>query len=213
MKFLDSLNIEKIKNIIKNTKAKALDEITNFAVIIPLIKVDNELHVIFELRAKDMRTQPGEVSFPGGKLEEGESFQEAAIRETMEELNIGREKIEVIGELDYLISYSNMRINSFLANISGVDVDKILPNPGEVDHLFTVPLKFFLENEPNGYYLDLETKYNKEFPYSLLPNGKDYKFRKKRRTIYIYEYDGYIIWGYTASMLKSFIDKIKSSYK
>lgn len=209
---MSTLDIENIKKIIQEKKPKALESISNFAVIIPLIKIEEELNIIFELRAKDMKTQPGEVSFPGGKLEKGETFKQAAIRETMEELNIERNNISVMGELDYLISYSNMRINSFVANISGVTVDSMLPNPGEVDHLFTIPLKFFLENEPNGYYLDLETKYNKEFPYNLIPNGKDYHFRKQRRTIYFYEYNDYIIWGFTASMMKNFIDKIKNHF-
>ena len=210
MNCLNLLDIDNIKEIIEKKEPKALEAMSKFAVIIPLIEVEGELHVIFELRAKDMKSQPGEVSFPGGKLEEGETFKQAAIRETMEELNIERNSIEVIGELDYLVSYSNMQINSFLANISGVTVDSILPNPGEVDHLFTIPLKFFLKNEPNKYYLDLETAYNEGFPYNLIPNGKDYNFAKQRRTIYIYEYNDYIIWGFTASMMKNFIDKIKN---
>lgn len=203
------MDIETITKIIQKDKATNLETMSKFAVIVPLIEIDDELNVIFELRAKDMKTQPGEVSFPGGRLEEGESFKQAAIRETMEELNIPRDSIEVLGELDYLISYSNMVIHSFLGTISGVTVDNMLPNPGEVDHLFTIPLKFFLENEPNGYYLEIETKYNKEFPYNLIPNGKDYNFRKQKRTIYFYEYEGYIIWGFTASMIKNFIDKLK----
>lgn len=207
---MDPIDIETIKRRIKKSKPKPLDPMSKFAVIIPLIDIDGELNVIFELRAKDLRTQPGEVSFPGGRLEEGEGFKEAAIRETMEELNIGRDRIDILGQLDYLISYSNMVIYSFLARIDGINIGDIFPNIGEVDHIFTVPLKFFLENEPNGYYLDSEIKYNKEFPYNLIPNGKDYNFRNARRTIYFYEYGDYIIWGFTASLMKRFIDKIKA---
>lgn len=186
---------------------------SKFSVLVPFIKEEGKLNIIFELRAKDLRTQPGEVSFPGGRLEEGETFEEAAVRETMEELNIRRDNIDLIGEFDYLVSYSNMEIHSFIASISGVDVDKILPNPGEVDHLFTVPLEFFLNNEPNGYYLDLETRYNKDFPYNLIPNGKEYNFRSSKRTIYFYEYKDYIIWGYTASIIKHLIDELKQENK
>ncbi len=209
MNSLDLLDIENIKKIIKKQRPDSLYSMSKFAVMIPLIKVNNELVVLFELRAKDLKTQPGEVSFPGGRLEKGESFKKAAIRETMEELNIERKNIEIINELDYLISYSNMKIHSFLGYISGVNVDSLLPNIEEVDHLFTVPLKFFLENEPNGYYLDLEIKYNKEFPYNLIPNGENYSFDKPKRAIYFYNYNDYIIWGFTASIMKSFIDKLK----
>lgn len=207
---MDLLDLEIIKTKIKNQKSMPLEVMSKFAVIVPLIKVGKEIMVLFELRAKDLKTQPGEVSFPGGRLEENETFKEAAIRETVEELNIDKENIEIINELDYLITYSNMEIHSYLGYISGVDLDNLVPNKGEVDHLFTVPLKFFLESEPNGYYLDLEMKYNKEFPYNLIPNGKEYNFNKPRRTIYFYEYENYIIWGYTASLMKRFIEKLKS---
>lgn len=203
------MDIDYIKNEIQNRKSKSLEPMSKFAVIVPFINIGDTLSIIFELRAKSMKTQPGEVSFPGGRLEKSETFKDAAIRETMEELNIEKKSIELIGEFDYLISYSNMEIHSFIANISGVNVDEIVPNIGEVDHLFTVPLEFFLNNEPNGYYLDLETKYNKEFPYNLIPNGKEYNFRKSKRTIYFYEYNDYIIWGYTASIIKHLIDVLK----
>ena len=69
--------------------------------------------------------------------EDGETFEEAAIRETMEELSIDRENIEVLGELDYLISYAGLVIHCFVATISGINVDSLKPNPDEVDHLFT----------------------------------------------------------------------------
>ena len=213
MRRLKDLDIYDIKKAIENRKPKCLDEMSKFAVLVPFIKIDDELNIIFELRAKELRTQPGEVSFPGGRLEDGESFKQAATRETMEELNIKKDNIEIIGEFDYLISYSKMEIHSFIASISGVDVDKMIPNPGEVDHLFTVPLEFFLKNEPNGYYLDLETRYNKDFPYNLIPNGKDYNFRSSKRTIYFYEYNNYIIWGYTASIIKHLIDELKKDAK
>ena len=45
-----------------------------YSVLVPLIQNNNRLEVIFQLRAKDLNRQPGEISFPGGELEEGESF-------------------------------------------------------------------------------------------------------------------------------------------
>lgn len=173
-----------------------------FAVLIPLIENNGQWEIIYEFRAMDMKSQPGEVSFPGGRLEEDETFKEAAIRETIEELNINRENINVLGELDYLISYANLEIHCFLATISGVNVDNIFPNPSEVDHLFTVPLQFILNTEPKGYELGMQTMYNEEFPYNLIPGGKNYNFRDSKRTIYFYQYNDYIIWGFTAAMTK-----------
>lgn len=203
------IDINTITEKIKDRRPRPIEKITYCSVLIPLIKINGEWEVIFELRAKDMNTQPGEVSFPGGRIEKNESFKEAAIRETMEELNISRENINIVGELDYLTSHTNLEIHCFLGKISGIEVDRISPNPGEVDYIFTVPLRYFLETEPKGYYMDVENTYNDEFPYNLIPGGKNYKFRKLRRTIYFYQYKDYIIWGYTATMMKHFIELIR----
>lgn len=196
------LNIDYIAERLKNRIPRPIDEITEFAVLIPLIKNKGQWEIIYELRAMDMESQPGEVSFPGGGLEGDETFKEAAIRETMEELNIKEENIKVLGELDYLISPGYVEIHCFLGTISGLDVDKIEPNPSEVDHLFTVPLDYILNNEPKGYRLETQTMFNEEFPYNLIPGGKDYNFGKAERPIYFYQYMDYIIWGFTASMTR-----------
>ncbi|MDR7870963.1 MAG: CoA pyrophosphatase [Tissierellaceae bacterium] len=196
------LDINYIQEKLKNRVPRPMEKMAEFAVLIPLINNKGKWEVIYELRAINMKSQPGEVSFPGGRLEKGETFKDAAIRETMEELNIDENNINVLGELDYLISYANLEIHCFLATISGLDVDNIIPNPSEVDHLFTIPLDFILNNDPKAYSLEMETKYNEEFPYNLIPNGKNYNFRKSKRSIYFYEYNDYIIWGYTATMTK-----------
>lgn len=203
------LDLELLIKKLENRIPRSMEEMAEFAVLIPLINNNGQWELIYEFRAMDMKSQPGEVSFPGGRLEKGETFKEAAIRETIEELNIKEENINIIGELDYLISYANLEIHCFLATISGVDVDKIEPNPAEVDHLFTVPLDFFLNTEPKSYGLEMQTKYNEEFPYNLIPGGKNYKFRKSERNIYFYQYNDYTIWGYTATMTKHLTQIIK----
>lgn len=203
------MNIKDIKEKVKNVIPGPIGISHEYAVFIPLVETNNKLEILYELRAKDMATQPGEISFPGGEVEPGESYEEAAIRETMEELNIGRENINLIGELDFFVSYSNISIYCFLGTITGVDVDKISPNKAEVDHVFTVPLDFFLNNQPDVYYLKLRTDISEEFPYNLIPNGKNYNWREGRHTIMFYYYKDYIIWGFTAKMTKRFVDIIK----
>lgn len=202
-----NLDINTIIEKVKDRIPKPLDSFQEYSVLIPLININGQWNIIFELRSMNLNTQPGEISFPGGKVEDGESFKDAAVRETMEELSINQFNIEVLGELDYLVS--NITIRCFVGLLSGVNVDKIQPNPEEVDHIFTVPLGYFLETEPKEYNLNLETKYNAEFPYNLIPNGKDYNFRKVVNKVCFYEYNDYIIWGYTAKMMKNFIKIIK----
>ena len=66
----------------------------------PLVENDGDTYVLFELRAKHMKTQPGEVCFPGGRIEPGEKAVDCAVREACEELGIFKEDIEVFCELD-----------------------------------------------------------------------------------------------------------------
>ncbi|MBU5311420.1 CoA pyrophosphatase [Tissierella carlieri] len=203
------MDIEEIREIIRNRTPRPIDIKRNYSVLIPIVENNNRLEIIYELRSKNLNNQPGEISFPGGEVEDNETFKEAAIRETIEELNIKEENINIIGELDYLVSYANITIHCFLGTISGLIVDNIVPNPHEVDHIFTVPLDFFLENEPDIYYLDLKTVLNDEFPYNLIPKGRDYNWRSGKHSVMFYHYKDYIIWGFTARMTKNLIDIIK----
>ena len=180
-----------------------------YAVMIPLILEDDQWKIIYELRAMDLKRQPGEISFPGGRVEKGETFRQAAIRETMEELLIERKNINLIGELDYLVSNGSYTIYCFMGIITEIEAKDINPNKGEVDHIFTVPLEFFMKNQPDEYFLKLETKKNAEFPYNLIPNGEDYNFNSGKHSVLFYKYKDYNIWGYTAKMTRHFMNIIK----
>lgn len=203
------IDIDNIVNRIKDRVAQPLDIKKEYAVVLPLINIEGRWEVIYEVRSNNLKRQPGEISFPGGQVEEGENYRQAAIRETMEELNIGEENISIIGELDFLVSRDNTIIYAFVAIIENIHIDDINPNLEEVDHIFTVPIDFFLNNEPKLYYIDLHPIFSEDFPYNLIPNGKDYKWRMGKHSVYFYNYEDYIIWGYTARMTKNFIDIIK----
>ena len=204
------MDLDRLTEVVNGRIPKALDAEGKYSVLIPLIKVDENWEIIYELRAKTLKSQPGEISFPGGRVEKDETFQETSVRETMEELLIQGDNIEIIGELDYLVSYSNFTIHCFLGVIKGINLKDIKPNKDEVDHLFSVPVDYFLKNEPEKYELDLMTVENEEFPYNLLPNGKNYNFRKGKHPVLFYKYNDYLIWGFTARMTKHLMELIKS---
>lgn len=202
------MKIEDIIKKFKGRKPKPMDIMKEFSVLIPLIWNDDQWKVIYELRSQYI-TQPGEISFPGGRVEKGETHKQGAIRETMEELNIKEENIEVLGELNFLVSYENTRINCFLGVISDVKLEDIRPNKDEVDHIFAVPLDFLMETDPDVYHLGMKTILCEKFPYNLIPNGKEYNWRNGTRSIEFYYYENYTIWGYTAKMTRHFIDILK----
>jgi len=202
------VDINKLALKVQNRTPKPMDVKGRFAVLIPLINRNGTWGIIYELRSKNI-TQPGEVSFPGGKVEHGESFMQTAIRETLEELRIDRENINLIGELDFLVSYANFTIHCFLGIIMNVDFEDIDPNPDEVDHIFSVPVSFFAKNEPLVHELSLKTEDSETFPYHLIPNGRDYNFRVGKHRILFYEYGDYTIWGYTARMTHQLAEIIR----
>ena len=77
-----------IKDKFKNYKPyiNGYKNMKKAAVLIPLVKKDNSYSILFELRSKTMKRQPGEISFPGGIIENNESPKEACLRETLEEI-------------------------------------------------------------------------------------------------------------------------------
>lgn len=203
------LNLEKIKAKVQEIKPMPIDVKNRFSVMIPLIKRNGEIHLLFEERAFTLRNQPGEISFPGGRIEEGEGPRDAALRETSEELLISEDEIEIYSEGDFVVNPYAAIIHSFIGEIKR-DFDKISPSRDEVEKVFTIPLSYFLETKPRSYKIDLKVERNEDFPYHLIPNGVNYKFRRGREEVLFYEYDGKIIWGFTAKMARRFVEKLMS---
>lgn len=204
-------NLEKIENILFFHRPKPINVEDYFSVFVPLMKIEGEICVVYELRALSLRRQPGEISFPGGKMEKGESPRYAAIRELCEELLIPSDKVQVFGETDYLITRGTSQIYSFAGLIKDIEFEDIRPNSDEVEKLFYVPLRWFMENEPKKYTMDVELIQSEDFPFELIPNGKDYKFYKGVDEILFYEYEDYVIWGFTAKITDRLIRILKEN--
>ncbi len=202
------MNINDVKNLIEKSAPQPMDDDFRFSVLIPIIEINGELNLIYEVRSKSIR-QPGEISFPGGKIEENESPEYAAMRETCEELGIEMDNIEVFSELDYATSKSGSFVYTFLGYIKNTDPSEILYNKDEVSEIFYVPLSYFLENEPEKYYMNYFPKADNDFPYHMVNDGNGYDWESIRYPVYFYKYRDYIIWGLTAKITYSFIKKTK----
>lgn len=199
--------ISNIESIFKNRKSDLIGNYSKYAVMI-CITEEEVPSIVFEIRALTLSSQPGDVSLPGGKIESGESPMEAAIRETMEELNIDKEDIEIIGAMDYFVSPYNQIMYPFIAKLNKSDING---SKDEVHKIFKVPIEFFLNNEPEKYYINIIPEIPDDFPYDLIVGGKNYKFSKGKLTQYFYKYNEHVIWGFTALIIKSFIDIIRQS--
>nr|WP_297133328.1 CoA pyrophosphatase [Terrisporobacter sp.] len=202
---LDNI-INKFKNYIPYINGH--QKMKKSAVLIPLVKVGNSYSILFELRSKTMKTQPGEISFPGGKIEEKETPKEACIRETCEELGITQNNIEIISPLDIYVSPSNLIIHPYLGILK--DINNININKDEVDHTFIVPIDYLLDYKADYYTNDVKVIPNKNFPYEKIPHKENYKFAEGNYPVWFYEYNNYVIWGITARILENFLTFIKN---
>lgn len=180
------------------------DRLWEAAVLVPIVNTQEGPSILFEVRSLHLNRQPGEICFPGGKFEcADKAFLTTAVRETCEELGVDERDIDVIGELDSLVTHMGPIIHPFVGIL--YNHEQINFNPDEVHEVFTVPIKALLEQEPLRAPMLLADKPADGFPFELVPDRKrDWRFHKEYY-VYFYRYKEYIIWGLTARMLYAFL--------
>ncbi|WP_282919579.1 NUDIX hydrolase [Ignavigranum ruoffiae] len=196
--------ISKIEQIIKAYPARPLGQQHEYAVLLPLIKLQDETHILYEVRGQSI-SQPGDTSFPGGRIEAGERPIDAARRETMEELHVNADQINIFGAIDYIVRDWAI-IYCFVGEILHFNPEEFEAND-EVDHLFTVPLDFILANEPIYYNINIEERMSKDFPFERIHRGKDYKFHRNASQVPFYNLGlepEEQLWGVTANLTHRF---------
>ena len=182
------------------------DNYTEFSVLIPILINKNNYELLYEIRSENLKNQPNEICFPGGKIEKGESKEEAAKRETVEELLIDSDDVNIIGPSDIMVTPFNTIVYPYVGIIKNYEYTY---NNDEVKEVFTVPLSFFLYNEPQCHYIDVSLAPQNDFPYHLIQKGKDYRWGKGKYPVYFYIYKDKIIWGITARITYDFIKYIR----
>ncbi|WP_110113362.1 CoA pyrophosphatase [Bacillus sp. CGMCC 1.16541] len=205
------MNIKQINEKLKNHTPQLLGAETfkHFSVLVPLVEKADGLHVLFEVRAFNMRRQPGEICFPGGKVDETDKDEKyTAIRETMEELRITKEQIMHVQPLDYMISPFGTIIYPYVGVLH--KVSSFTPNQAEVAEVFTVPLEHFKQTPPERYSVQYEGKPESTFPFHLIANGEEYNWQTRAMEEYFYYYKDKVIWGLTARILHHFLEVIES---
>jgi 8-oxo-dGTP pyrophosphatase MutT (NUDIX family) len=141
--------------------------------------------VVLTRRTWTMRSHRGEVSFPGGRSDPGESPRQAALREAQEEIGLDPASVQVVGELDHLATITS---GSFIVPLVGVldGWPATTRNPAEVDAILHVPLAELLDP---AIYRDEVWRF---------PDGGD-------RHIFFFELVGDTLWGATAAMLRQLL--------
>jgi len=202
------LTIKDFEDTFRDREPQPIGAYQYYSVLIPLVEKDGEPHILYEVRAESLSRQPGEVCFPGGRIENGESAEECAVRETSEELNIKPSDIRIIAEMDFLHTYSNFTLYSLIGVIDYEVVAGITVNPAEVKEIFLVPVSFLAENEPEIYCFDVLPNIGPDFPYQKINHDNGYNWRKGKSAVPIYRYGERVIWGLTARITNHLIDLV-----
>ena len=184
------------------------DECRHAAVCVTLLLTENGPDIILQVRSSKLEEQPGDISLPGGMIEQEETPQQAACRELEEELLIGKEQYEMIAPLD-IMHTGNLMIYPFLVVMK--DYQGTF-NDSEVAEIFTVPMSFFMQEEPEVHEISLEVKEPEDFPFEKICGGRKYGWRKWTEKVYFYEYQQYCIWGITAKLIHSFTEICKKRF-
>lgn len=153
------------------------------SVLIPVVERDG-MQVILTKRASHLKHHPGQVAFPGGKVEAGETPLQAALREAEEEIGLSG-TVDVIGQLNTHETVTNFNVMPFVGLVE--PFDPVL-DAGEVEEVFEVPLDFLLA------------------PENMSIQGRNW--RGQRREYYTIPYGPYYIWGATARVIKGLSDRV-----
>lgn len=151
------------------------------AVLVPIV-LREKLTVLLTQRAHDLPSHPGQISFPGGKVEPADASPIAcALREAEEEIGLAPAFVEPLGYLDSYRTGTGFEINPVVAFVAPGFTPTL--DPREVVEIFEVPLAFLMD----------EANHQRD----------SREWRGRRRAFYAMPYEGRYIWGATAGMLKN----------
>lgn len=158
------------------------------SVLVPLVERPEGLSVLLTKRSAQLKSHPGQVSFPGGHREAtDEDAIATALRETEEEVGITNKHISIAGQLQDYLTISGFRITPVVGFVSpGFE---LRPDPFEVAEVFEVPFQFLMD--PRNHHKERV------------------HWRGAMREYYAMPYNGYYIWGATAGMLRNFYETLR----
>ena len=206
---MSGMELKGLEALLKDRTPGLMDSKRAYAVLVPLVEQNGELCLLYEVRARTLRRQPGEVCFPGGLMEKGESPEDCALRETWEELAIPPERVRLLGRLDFIAHRASFLMQPVLGVVDSSALDRMAPSPAEVEEVFFVPLSHLLRTPPIEYTYELVPTPAENFPYEIIGIPKNYRWQNGRENIPVYPWEGRAIWGLTGRITRNLISLLQ----
>lgn len=182
------LSQESQKSFLENLKKVRLPKFgksiptATAAVLVPICVVKGTVSLLYTVRSMQLRNHSGQISFPGGKTDEGESFIETALRETEEEIGVNRKNIDIWGTAPSVPGRNNkILITPVIASLD-INLDKLRLNTEEVHSVFTIPLSILCESK---------YQFHTQFQNGI--------------SLPVFVYKEYKVWGITAVITHMFL--------
>ncbi len=184
--------VDQIRTILSSRKRRVIEHppFSHAAVLVPLFKKGEDCHLLFTKRSDRVKYHKGEISFPGGVVDEEDlELINTALREAHEEIGLKKSDVQIVGILDDIVTITQFIVTPIVGlfpypypfNVSEV----------EIAELIEVPLSFLLD----------EASFSER---EIIRGGQ-------REVVYAYQYGKHIIWGATARILKQFLELIPST--
>jgi 8-oxo-dGTP pyrophosphatase MutT (NUDIX family) len=184
--------IDQIGKILFSRKRKVIEHhpFSHAAVLVPLFQKEGDCHLLFTKRSEQVKYHKGEISFPGGVVdEEDKELINTALREAFEEIGLKEDYVKIIGVLDDIVTVTEFIVTPIVGFFTYPYPFKV--SEVEIAELIEVPLASLLEED---CFSERE----------IFREGQN-------EIVYAYQYERHIIWGATARILKQFLDLIPST--
>ncbi|GBD14680.1 putative Nudix hydrolase NudL [bacterium HR25] len=184
--------VQHIRQVLAAYTPRLLDEpgAIPAAVLVPLYLKRGATYVLFTERTQYVEHHKGQISFPGGAYEpQDPDLMTTALREAQEEIGIRPQDVQVLGQLDEIITITNFKVTPFVGLVTADEGYPFAPHPHEVATILEVPLSHLLDDR-----------------------NMELELRQRRGEVVLvpaFNWNGYRIWGATARILKQFLDLVR----
>lgn len=186
--FLHKFHLHPLTATIASPALEPVGAIRKSAVLVALVEINHTLHVVLTKRSPHLRHHPGQISFPGGKVEKHDpNIVATALREAQEEIGLAADSVAILGQLPEYRTLTGFTITPVIALLSQLQHYSIDQN--EVAQVFHVPLQHFIDQR-NHITITVERQ-------------------KRKHPIYYMPYNEYNIWGATAAILKDLCENLR----